>query len=276
MSDVACYIENGVISTIAYIGSMSVMLWLISKYLRAMKSEQSQALKYLGLSLFCAQVMFCIAGAVGSIFWSFDHNCAAGTEFMVIIGAAIGISYGVQYLLMLLLLFCRLKVVFDGTPYKISECTQRSYTFMYATLIILTITTTFFPETSAGGTDLTAVRAIMNAAFLGLAIVMVAFLSFLFVKRLVDVNKAMGGSSESETNKLLSQITKQTILTLTSIGSISLIIAISIAYGGAEIQNLSSHEMFIWNLGSMVDVWTNFICIFLGFGAFTDYYLRML
>ena len=145
MSDAVCYIENGIVSTL-YVVSIFAMLWFIYKYLKAMTSEKNKALKYLGLTLFCAQALFCIINGVASIVWTFVLDCAAGTEFMASIGIGVALTFGLQYLVMLFLLFYRLKVVFDGTAYELSRCTVWSYAIMYVSLIIIAISQSFIND----------------------------------------------------------------------------------------------------------------------------------
>ena len=124
MPDLACSIEFGIIIPVVCSSSVIVMLWLICKYYKSMKSEQknvNKPLMYLGFILFCIQITFCAANAVIYCFYAVGLNCIRGSDF---IGNAVAsIIYFAQYFVMILLLFYRLKVVFDGTVYELSKCT---------------------------------------------------------------------------------------------------------------------------------------------------------
>ena len=275
MLDTICYIEYGAIIPIVYILSMIVMLWLISKYIKSMKAEQDKALRLLGMMLFCTQMTFCMVNALNHIIWAFGYHCVEGSAFIGIGNAVVSILYYTQYAVLLLLLFYRLKVVFDATAYQLSQCTLWVFSIMYILFILLALSLLFLVDWSEAR-DASLYEKVSGplCALLGLSII--SFLTILFVKKLIDVNKQCdcGAHQENEDNELLSAITKQSILTLVSVASLLAYLAIVIVHGVTGFIN-SSHGYFLWYSGRLIDVWSNFICIFLSFASFSDYYTKM-
>ena len=274
MSDLACYIEHGAILPLVSLSSAIVMLWFIYQYFQAMRSEHNKRLKISGFILFFTQFIFCIANAASYPIWAFDLNCAQGADFLAISAGAVSVIYIGQYFLMILLLFYRLKTVFDGTSYQLSQCTVWTFYSMYALFIILGVIVSSSNDVS-GERPLTAVETTLTMLAGLLLLAIISLLTFLFVKKLIVVNKAISDASQNETNKLLSQITKQSILSLISISSFIVVLAIIGFLAVAGFSTTSVHGIFIWIFFSLIDVWTNFICIFLSYRSFGDYYTKM-
>ena len=280
MSNAVCYAEIGVISPTLHISSMIAMLWLIYQYTcKSMKSEQNKTLKNLGFTLFSIQMMYCMVTGSNSLIWAFTANCSMelGIEFLkkyVAVAVMLFIStilYSAQYAVMIFLLFYRLKFVFDGTAYELSLCTKWTFYIMYVLLILLTVSSfSALIYFLSGGQSFIG---IILVSFAGLsAILIIFFLTFLFVTKLIDVNKRCDGHRES---KLLSTITKQSILTLISIVSLlaCVIIFFLLSWTRLLVSSIDAHFVFI--LYSLIDIWTNFICILVSYHCFNAFYTKM-
>ena len=265
MSDLVCFIEYSAVLPIGYVLSMVLMLWLIYKYFKSMKSEQNKPLKYLGFVLFTAQTTYCMIHGLSYIIFAFSLNCVEGSDFMRGVGVATAILFLTQYAVLMVLLFYRSKLVFEGTAFELSQFTVWTFYIMYISAIILGIFVSFSNDLS-GETGLSSLQTILTLLCGLIGISIVSFLTVLFVKKLVDVNKY------NDDNNLLSTITKQTILSLISIASMLVLFAIIAADTATGLLSSSNHGAFIWNLFTLSDVWTNFLCIWLAYGAFGDYY----
>ena len=236
-----------------------------------MKAEKKASLKYLGLTLFGTQIMFCMVPAVNFPIWAFAFDCTQGDDLSQMSVAIAGAFIVGQYLAMILLLFYRLKVVFNGTAYQLSRCTIRTFFAMYILTLVSGTAYTFVNDTTSS--SYFEIISVLLTDLLGISLIF--FLTFLFVKKLIDVNKRSGGAQQNATNRLLSAITKQTILTFISISSLLLLITMSLLFNETGILTTSIHGNFVFTLCAFVDLWTNFICILLSYGAFNGYYTNM-
>ena len=279
MSNDACFTEFGVISPTLYIFSMIAILCFIyqfAKSMKSMESGQNKALKNLGFTLFSTQMMYCMVTGSANLIWAFAANC--NLEFQrenydVAITLYISIIlYAAQYNVMVLLLFYRLRVVFHGTTYQLSRFTKWAFLIMYILSIILVAFSLLVFILSRGHSSIWAI----SAPFAGLCLVsIIFFLTFLFVIKLIAVNKHCDGTHQKDDNKLLSTITKQSILTLISIASLLASVTIFFLLSWTRLLASSINAYFVLALYSLVDIWTNFICIFLSYGAFNAYYSKM-
>ena len=201
MSNAVCFTEFGVISPALHISSMIAMLWFIYQYAKSMKSEQNQTLKNLGFTLFSTQIMYCIVDGSNSLIWAFTTDCSIGIDFekkkyavSIMLYICI-ILYFAQYFVMILLLFYRLKVVFDGTAYELSRFARWACYIMYILSITLAVSSQLVYILSGGQSLIWAI--LLSFAALS-AISMVIFLTFLFVTKLIDVNKRCDGTHQKD------------------------------------------------------------------------------
>ena len=270
MAELACFIDYGVIMPIISIISIAILLWFIYKYLKSMKAEGKAPLKYLGLTFFCTQTMFCMVPGVNFPIWAFAFDCTQGDDLSQLSTTIAGGLITAQYLLMILILFYRLKIVFDGTTYELSRCTIWAFVVIYILTLVFGTAYTF-------ANDMTSSSYFEVVSFLltgSLGISLILFVTFMFVKKLIDVNKR-SGAEQSARNKLLSAITKQAILTFISISSLLVLVTMSLLFNETGILTASIHGNFVFTLCAFVDLCTNFICILLSYSAFSGYYMRM-
>ena len=271
MADLGCLIESGVIIPIFYLSSTIIMLWLTYKYLKEVRAEKKASLKYLGLSLFCAQILYTIMIAVSNSIWAFAENCVGQTSFRGISEIVANTIFFAQYLVMILFSFYRLRVVFDGTEYELSKCAIRTFFIMYALALIFIVVFAFVNDTDNDHSLLeTAILLLVSLLLLSL----ILLLAILFVKKLIDVNRRCDGAQQNSANKLISGITKQTILTFTSISSLFMLFTLIFLLNAIATVYVEEFISIIL-IFSLVDVWTNFVCIFLSYEAFDAYYTKM-
>ena len=271
MPGLVCPIEIGGIVPTTYLSSVAIMLWLVYQCFKSMNWSKNKGLKYLGLALFCTQIAWCTLIAVENLIWAFALDCAVGTEFDAKIGIFVSSLFYAQYCVMIALLFHRLKTVFHGTAYKLSPCTVWTFSTIYVSSIVVGLIQSFIQDWSRASTfSILQFTLLLLMGLLTLS--SISFLPFLFVKKLIDVNKRAQQSNE---NKLLSTITRQTILALISIASFLMLIAVYMIFTSTELFITSIHATFAWILLSLVDIWTNFICIFLSYQASNDYYAKI-
>ena len=201
----------------------------------------------------------------------FAWDCAIRDDYYAEIGVIIITTvFNFQYYVMILLLFYRLKVVFDGTAYELTKCTIWAFFIMYTSSILSGI----FYSVLNDVTSSSLVEMISVTLGILLALANISFLSFLFVSKLNNVNKRCLGQ-QNDDDKLISTITKQTILTLISISSLAVHLVIILLFNVTGFLIFSVHGIFIWNLVILVDVWSNFICILLSYRQFDEYYFRV-
>ena len=274
MSDLVCHIEYGVISPPLFLSSTIIMLCFIYKYLKSIKAEKKASLKYLGLTFFCTQLIYSIVIAETNIVWAWVQDCEAGTAFIGTSSVIASALFFGQYLVMILLLFYRLKVVFVGTTYELSRCTIWTFYTMCALAIIFSLSFSFANDWQ-GEYSIVEMITMLGAGLMMFSLIL--FVSGMFVKKLMDVNKAAVDAQKKDGQNLLSAITKQTILSLTSICSMVVVFSLNFVFNAivTDIFNSTAHADFIAVTFCLIDVWTNFICIFLSYGAFDDYYTKI-
>ena len=167
-----------------------------------------------------------------------------------------------------------LKVIFVGTSHELSKWAIWTFYSMYALAITFSLSFSLVNDWD----EEYSLFEMICMLFAGLMLFsLILFVSVLFVKKLMDVNKAAGDAPKQGGNSLLSAITKQTILTLTSICSMVVVFSLNFVFNAivTDILDSTIHAIFIYALGALIDVWTNFICIFLSYGAFDDYYTKI-
>ena len=277
-SKATCYAEFGVISPSLHISSMIAMLWLVYQYAKSMKSEQNQTLKHMGFTLFSMQMMYCMVTGSKDFVWAFTSDCVFGIELLkgsCVVTIMLFVSrflYFAQYAVMISLLFYRLKVVFDGTAYELSQCTKWTFYIMCLMSILPGIRASLLLDWSG---RYSLIGTILTVLCIVMALSIIIFLTFLFVTKLIAVNKHCDGTQPNDENKMLSAITKQCILTLTSIASLLLFGTMFLLYYTTGLLVSSIHANFIYALLSLIDVWTNFSCILLTYRSFNEYYTKM-
>ena len=167
------------------------------------------------------------------------------------------------------MLFYRLKIGFEATMFAISRLTTIIFIVVYILCFILSFLHLVLIRISTSqSTDL---QVLVQGISLILAVFIIFMLSSLFIYKLIAVNKSC--KSEESQQKLISSITKMSLLFSVSI--ISLLLS-AIFVGVTTSLNLgSSHTHFVNGILVTIDLMTNFMSVFLTFGHFEKYYLKI-
>ena len=171
--------------------------------------------------------------------------------------------FGIQYLLLILLLFYRLYIIFHLTTYKLSRCTILSFILCYILLIILAISTVII--------RITYLYQTYWLLIVGLPLVLITLALFIQIVVLFSY-KLMIAAQESNTKKsndaLIETITRNFILTICSI--------ISMVIYAIMTTLRSNNDSIALGLASGIffglDLITNFLSVMLGFAMFDASY----
>ena len=176
-----------------------------------------------------------------------------------------GSFYGLQYYLLLFVLFIRLYLVFKNTKFELSKTTINIYKFVFILSVLLIISIAPIQIFLAHAP---IIILSSQALMLLLAIVLNVSLSILFIYKLVQVNK---DQDVRNNGNLLDIITKNTILTV--ISNCATILVILGMVLSIIVPDHNVYWVFTVNvLVQYMDVYTNFICIALTFRCFISFY----
>ena len=182
----------------------------------------------------------------------------------------ISIFYGLQMYFLTMVLFFRLRVVFNTTKFKLSKFTVNLY---LSILISYSIGVPLFPLLIIYLSQLFDIILIM--IFITNVIINVS-LSILFIYKMNQVSKQYNNNKNDDDEKLLNIIKKNAILTvIANISTIFVIcglIATEITTGDPSRYYICARVL---NFLYQVDVFTNLVCIALCFQYFEPYYILL-
>ena len=170
--------------------------------------------------------------------------------------------YGLQYFMLIAILWTRLYIIFNGSSMELSRCTNASFITIYilsATIIVPTAI--FWTNYHELGIIFVGITAILIVA-------LVLFLVTMFVNKLLIVHR---NAKQDASSDLLKVITKTSSLMFISI---SVTIWNTIMFSLSVLFN-SLHYDFPRNLFICTDVLTNFICILLTYNYYDKYYQKI-
>lgn len=176
--------------------------------------------------------------------------------------------YVTQFYLLLLVLYTRLKVIFQDTMWKISRNMVRFYTTIFvitpSIFIVAAIIHTILPFTII---DLIGVLLCFV-----MIIILIISMMVLFIRKLIQIYKNAFLTTETDDSTLwISTITKTTLLTFISI-LLTLLSPISLAMANVT---KSTHAVWVSNFMVLFDVYTNFICVTLSYNHHADHYNKL-
>eukprot|EP01084_Bolivina_argentea_P132102 233113_1 len=194
------------------------------------------------------------------------------------------IFYGLQTYLLWLVLYLRLKYVFDGSEYSLSHGVVKFCKIVFS---LIPMTAPFYLIIVWFMHDDKSTIILLSMPFVFI-ISFSCFLAFTFVHKLVqlfkttetDQNRTNETCAESMLdNKLLSMITKSTILALVSL-SMTVCTPISLLFGYYAISRTDNqviHEVGCLVLAfiTLADVYTNYLCILMSYNCFHKMYVSM-
>lgn len=106
-----------------------------------------------------------------------------------------------------------------------------------------------------------------------LVIIISAILSFLFVSKLIVVNKRCNRAQQDDT-RLITTITKISILSFISITSTFFLAVLAIVFHSFGLLYVTD-GIFVFFICMTIDVFSNHVCILLSFGIFDEHYSKM-
>eukprot|EP01084_Bolivina_argentea_P078149 141784_1 len=177
----------------------------------------------------------------------------------LLIETIFSLFYGLQFYLLLLIMFLRLYYVFHNSPLKLSKITTYSYILIYILLPILIIFTLSL------GLNHTLFVTFVTISFV-LFVILILSIIILFIAKLVRVYKYCANDEE-----LMDAVTKTTILTLVSILVTLLIPTHSLLREPFDFE-YGSWFYFLGNVFTILDIFTNFLCIVMSYKYFDSYY----
>ena len=272
-----CLIEFLIVIPIVELFCTVSISWFQYQYIKAKKSVEDKSLYYLGMALFSSQIVYYVLTCFYKMYHMLTSGCSlSNSSHRSLLLGTIYILFSVQNAIMIALMFHRLNIVFKDTLFQLSKCTVVVYITFY---VLGCIFGAFWGLILS---EMIAPSAMISTIVLGISTLLVlsicAMLTFLFVYKLIMVNKYCTTIGSDRVNKdekmkgLIATITKISILTLISI--ITLLIDGFVAFVVQNISN-SIHIWFAWTMIVIIDVYTNFVCIYLSFQAFDKYYVRI-
>eukprot|EP01083_Nonionella_stella_P021765 60277_1 len=266
-----CQIYRSGAITLASIYALT-MVTMTGVYIR--RTKEYGFLFWVGIVFFTIDICAMIAMIFTA---SFLHSPHHFDEFAASFNL-LGQLYAVQYIVLIGILYARLKVIFDNTPFRLSKRLHKSFMIFYAIAAPTFIFTTVLYQN-----HLSAISYIASAIVLGIiSTVLPGTLITLFIKKLRRVHGYAKGkrdgrfevttNDESDTF-LVKIITKTSLLAFTSI-------AISMFTGTVfSCIQFQSDNLHYYALGGdflcTLDVFSNFLSIWLSYKEADDWYAKI-
>merc|ERR1712228_140785 len=219
----------------------------------------------MGSFLFFIQFLYMTIAALTRASSCFPQFTLIHAKFTSVSGGL----YAFQYCIILLFLFFRLYYVFEQTSFRLSKCTICTFVSLYIILIILMIgcvvlySTKFYFESNHW------VSWIMPAGF-GMNTSLLGFLEFLFIYKLIVVNKLQ--SQQNNMGKQVNTITKLSLLGFSLCSSfLTALIVILVPFLPF---NGEYHAKFMIGFFCITDTMINFVAILFTFHYFHNSYTK--
>ena len=236
------------------------MIPLIHLYCKKLKS--TKALYYLGLSFYA----MIIISLFTTIIWQIQSRCYNHQTVSEYMKMAISITYGIQGLFLVIILFTRLHQIFRETSFGLS---QRTITFFISVVVIITVVTQSsiigYYVTAVNSPDSITILDIFNYIWLIGSVVYImslVWLNALFVYKMQKVFKLM-----HDKTKIMNIITKTTVLCAVSTSTTLFSMVILFSFG----EEIS----LLLGLALLIDFYCSFLSIWLSYDCFYGYYLRV-
>ena len=275
--DTICFTEYLIILPILEASTVLSFIYFTYQFIKSKKSIPDKWLYLLAITAFITQTIHIIFASSARTYAAITSNCSNGD--IDIIHAALStvaiIGVFMQYHLMLLIMFIRLNFLFQGTQFQISSRTIITFFLLFIMAVILTMLYAvlyFLYYHNADSDQLTLLIGLITACFSLLIIMLSSMLNILFVYKLIKVNRQIY-KKKSDAQRLISTITKISILSLVCIVSTLFVTAMGVTTQGLVFNSI--HGWFAHAIAVSLDVCTNFICIFLSFHAFNGYYVNL-
>ena len=244
------------IFAIAAIALIPLIFIFIKAYMTKKMMIKSPFLFYVGVMLF---LMIFTEFVSMSVWTSFE---CYGYKFNSILHQIVTQLFIIQTLVFLGALFYKLYTVFRETRLRLSRFTSTLWMFMYGLTAVLCIVSGF-----AYSLYRKSFLIPILSAFVGiLLMILIVFVIFMYLYKLVIVYK-----SSSQDTELLALITKTSLL-----ASISIFVSIFTFILVALLPVINSpHFGFAYNIIVGVDMYSNFLSIFLSYRYFENFYFKL-
>ena len=240
--------------------AIASMLPLIYSYCKKLKS--TKALYYLGLSFYG----MIIISLFTTIIWQIQSRCYDHQTVSEYMKMAISITYGIQGLFLVIILFTRLHQIFRGTSFGLSRCTTTLFISVVVFVMLLTQSSIIgYYVLSVHSPDSIALLDIFNYIWLFGSVVYImslVWLNALFVYKMQKVFKLMHNKT-----KIMNVITKATVLC--AVPSSTTLFSMVILFSFGEEINL------LLGAALLIDFYCSFLSIWLSYDCFYGYYLKV-
>ena len=233
---------------------ITIIIFIKSALNLCPNTAESKLLSYSAIITLIICCAVCIFNILEKIVWCLDDK-------WYIIWALYTIAYCLEFYFLCLYLFLKLCHVFQNTAFELSNRTKTIYRTIFATspiiIVIILIMGYFVAEWSYFTSTIALIYAWAS----------VVFLNYLFIKKLIQVNR------NSDDNELLDVITKHTILATISL-QFTVVVFITFGISSFIDNDTSILHLSDW-IGSysiLFDVFTNSLCIGLSLHCFDKYY----
>eukprot|EP01083_Nonionella_stella_P119937 358928_1 len=226
-------------------------------------SDQPKCLFYTGITYFILIIVTCFTYSIWQAFACLDD---AHAPMWSIVGALLSAEYGIQYFLLILILFIRQNIIFDATSYENTKYTIITFYTLYVSVVVFGSVSVIISATDLFYT--LWYTCLISIAFI-LGIVLLLFLTVPMVTKLIQIHKQMRANINDKT--LLRVATKNTVLTVATI--VSAIVVVIVFSLESEMEGRHGMIYTITVFTSM-DLWTNYLCILYGYKQFDRYYYK--
>eukprot|EP01084_Bolivina_argentea_P201444 344329_1 len=247
-------------SVFCLLSSTIIIYGFIKQYMTSpndFTTRLSKWLFYAGIAFVTTSLFSLLSWTV----WPILMVSVCNSKLMVIIIDIWKLSYGLQFYLLLLMLFIRLIAVFSGSPLQLSSKILRFYVAIYVIVPILIVLYMIL---------IRYIEPIFSLSLLIFVFILVIFLiisiTVLFVRRLITVYKDAESGEE-----WMNIVNKTTLLTLVSL-SFTILAPIAVVFSAL---NESDIIQCVQNFILMIDMYSNLVCVVFSYSYFNKYYAKI-
>eukprot|EP01083_Nonionella_stella_P043710 117953_1 len=244
-------------NTVLFISTIPIIISFIHKHVEALPKPPK--------TLFCTSLTFMVCSSLAllvqipaQLFHCIDLKTQHAESLIILMFA---IFYSVQYYMLLVFLFVRLKVTFEGSIYKLSDCTTKIFKFLFIfNPFFITISAVIFAVNMTVGIIFIVIEFIITFG-------MTTSLVSLYIYKLIKVYKM---DVDVDNTIYVDVITKITILSVVCILG-TMMAPIPLLFLG------QMNQYTIWTVNIMLsfDIYTNCICVVLTYSSFSPYYFKL-
>eukprot|EP01083_Nonionella_stella_P095409 267862_1 len=245
-------------NAILFISTIPILISFIRHYSKT-ETKPPTTLFYSSVTFIICSSLALLAQIPVQLFQCIELETPHAEGFILLM---FSIFYSVQYYMLLVSLFLRLKETFHGSIYELSECTVKTFKFLFTfNPLFMTITSVILAFNMIIGIALFSILFVI-------AFGMTTTIVWLYVYKLSKVYKNVDADEH-----YVDIITKLTILLVFCIlGTFIAPIPVTLHFMASPMDAYA-----FWTVHSMLslDIYMNFICIVLSYSYFNPYYLKL-